>query len=131
MFSPWRLVLLTFACLNIYGVIGTRLFESSSLNSCMQNSSFTTSLFRVTFTPDNSSLSFDINGYSLQNAKVIIGFTVYGYGYKVVDQKRIDPCSPDSKDLKGLCPMPAAPIQILGNAPITSDELKKIPGMSR
>lgn len=97
----------------------------------MQNSSFTTSLFRVTFTPDNSSLSFDINGYSLQNAKVIIGFTVYGYGYKVVDQKRIDPCSPDSKDLKGLCPMPAAPIQILGNAPITSDELKKIPGMSR
>ncbi|KAE9976963.1 hypothetical protein BLS_001738 [Venturia inaequalis] len=96
----------------------------------MQNSSFTTSLFRVTFTPDNSSLSFDINGYSLQSAKVVIGITVYGYGYKVVDQKRIDPCGSDSKDLKGLCPMPAAAIQILGNAAITSDELKKIPSGS-
>lgn len=96
----------------------------------MQNSSFTTSLFRVTFTPDNNSLSFDINGYSMQTAKVIIGFTVFGYGYKVVPQKLIDPCGSDSKDLKGLCPMPAAPIQILGNAPITSDELKKIPSTS-
>ncbi|TLD29424.1 putative duf907 domain protein [Venturia nashicola] len=93
----------------------------------MQNSSFTTSLFRVTFTPDNSSLSFDINGYSLQSAKVIIGITVLGYGYKVVDQKRIDPCSSDGKGLKGLCPMPAAAIQILGNALVPSNELKKIP----
>jgi hypothetical protein len=126
----WHLILLSIAFLNISGAVATRLFESSSLNSCMQNSSFTTSLFRVTFTPDNNTLSFDINGYSLQSAPVVIGFTVFGYGYKVVPQKLIDPCSPDNKDLQGLCPMPAAPIQILGNSPISSDELKKIPSIS-
>jgi len=128
--SLWRLILLSIALLNITGAVATRMFESSSLNSCMQNSSFTTSLFQVTFTPDNNTLSFNINGFSLQSANVVIGFTVYGYGYKVVPQKTIDPCSPDNTDLKGLCPMPAAPIQILGNTPITSDELKKIPSRS-
>jgi hypothetical protein len=96
----------------------------------MQNSSFTTSLFEVTFTPDNNTLSFNINGYSLTSAKVDIGFQVLGYGYLVVPQKIIDPCSPDNKDLKGLCPMPAAPIQILGNTPISSDAIGKVPSMS-
>lgn len=101
-----------------------RMFESNSLETCMSNSSFSATLFRVVFTPDNGSLSFDINGISQISSNVMLQVTVLGYGYNIYHSV-INPCSDDS--LKGLCPMNAAPITLTSNADLSGDTVKQIP----
>jgi hypothetical protein len=124
---PSWLSLLLVAALSLLPVAQSeRLFESNSLNSCMTNSSFQADLFHVVFTPDNGSLTFNINGISQTAEQVVLDFQVIGYGYSIT-RKVIDPCSPSNPELKGVCPLPAAPIQILGNAQLPKNAISQVP----
>jgi hypothetical protein len=123
--SPWRLLLLsTTACL-LQGAKAIRIFESNSLNACMENSSFTASRFHVAYTPGNNTITFDINGYSQETSHVVLDVEVIGYGYSVT-HPIINPC--ESKGLAGLCPLNSGAIPFRGNAPAPADAVNKIPG---
>jgi hypothetical protein len=105
-------------------VFGERMFISNSLNTCMTNSSFSATLFKVVFTPDNGTLAFDINGISQISGKVMLEFQVLGYGYSIY-HKTIDPCSDET--LKGLCPMNQAPINLPSNAQLPQSTVNQVP----
>jgi len=104
----------------------TRLIESKSLNPCLANSSLSATLFHVIFTPDNKTLTFNIVGVSTISGNVTIELEVIAYGYTAMRQQ-LNPC--DSKDLDGMCPMNAGPLNIGSNIPISDEVIKSIPGM--
>lgn len=106
---------------------GVRILESNSLATCMDNSSFSATLFNVAFTPDNATLTFNLNGVSQISGYVKLDFKVLGYGYSVY-HNTIDPCG--DKTLAGLCPMNQGPIPNLNsNAQLPADTIKQVPGM--
>jgi hypothetical protein len=108
-------------------VSADRLIESRSLNPCMANSSFSAILFQIAFTPNNHSLAFNIEGISNIAGKVKADVQLLVYGYSAIHQE-LDPCS--SKELDGMCPMNAGPLNIHSNIDISQDVLGNIPGMS-
>ena len=71
--SPFA-TLLALLSFNLNFAAAIRKFESSSLQTCMDNSSFSATLFNVMFTPDNGSLAFDINGISRISSPVMLEF---------------------------------------------------------
>jgi ML-like domain len=92
----------------------------------MEGSSFAASRFRVAFTPDNETLTFDIKGNSEHTANIVLDIEVLGYGYSVA-HPIINPC--ETKELIGLCPLNSGPLEIEGNAPVPKDAVKQIPSM--
>lgn len=102
-----------------------RMLESNSLNPCMDNSSFSATLFDVTFTPANRSLVFDVVGVSSVNGNITIELIVFAYGLKAYTTT-IDPCG--SEDFSGLCPMNEGQINLNSNAVIDQESLDKVPG---
>lgn len=93
----------------------------------MKDSSFTASVFHVTYTAINNTLTFNVDGQSSESTKVVLDVEVLGYGYTIVHPV-IDPCS--QEDLQGMCPLNAAPLQIKGNLPMPKEAIGKIPGNS-
>lgn len=120
-FNGWLLCIA--ACL-LSPVQSLKVFKSNSLSTCMKQSSFSASRFYVTFTPDNDTITFDINGYSRDTSHVVLDIEVLGYGYSVA-HPIINPC--ETKELAGLCPLNSGPLQIESNAHISTDAVKKIP----
>lgn len=116
--------LLAILSLHINVASAIRKFESNSLSTCMDNSSFSATLFNVVFTPDNGSLAFSINGISKISSNVMLEFQVLGYGYEIYHDK-IDPCTDST--LAGLCPMNAAPITLESNAKLPKSTVDQIP----
>ena len=104
-----------------------RLIESSSLNPCQSNSGFTATLFDVVFTPDNGTLTYNINGVSTITGKIIADLQAIAYGYTAFNQT-IDPCT--NADLSSLCPMSPGQIIINSNSQFSSDVVSNIPGIA-
>ena len=104
-----------------------RLIESNSLNACQDNSGFTATLFDVVFTPDNGTLTYNINGVSTITGKIIADLQVTAYGYTAFNQT-INPCG--SPDLSSLCPMSPGQIVINSNSQFSSDIVNRIPGVA-
>lgn len=104
-----------------------RRIESRSLNPCMSNSSFSATLFQVTFTPGNRSLAFNIEGISNIAGKVEADLQLLVYGYAAMDSV-LDPCGND--DLSGMCPMNSGPLTIKSNLDISQDIMGSIPGIA-
>jgi hypothetical protein len=104
-----------------------RLLESKSLNPCMSNSSFSATLFNVALTPNNRSLDFNLDGISNIAGRIEAELELLVYGYSAMNQK-LDPCG--SKELEGMCPMNAGPLQIKSNLEITEDIMNQIPGIA-
>ena len=103
-----------------------RLVESTSLNPCQANSSFTASLFNIAFTPDNRTVRVDVVGVSSISGNVTAEIELIAYGYTAVKQT-VDPCK---LKLDGLCPMNTGQINIQTNFQNISDAIiSKIPGM--
>jgi hypothetical protein len=105
-----------------------RRISSSSLNPCQANSSFTATLFQVSFTPKNMSLDFTIQGVSTISGKVNAEVELLVYGYSAIKQS-LNPCD-HLEDLSGLCPMTSGSLDITSNFKISPDILSKIPGTS-
>ena len=99
---------------------------SDSLATCQENSKFSATMFDVSLTPSNASLSFGINGVSTISGYVVLYMNVFAYGLNVYS-KEIDPCSSD--EFKGMCPMSEGQISLpQSNAPIPPDALSSVPG---
>lgn len=144
----WRLLplLWTLLCL-VHSGSAIKLFESTSLNNCMKGSAFSASLFRVTFTPNNRTITYNVKGFSEIQANVVLDVKVWIYGFELkLDalKKPFDPCEPtpdpktgkDGPKFAGLCPMNAADLEMNSNfvmdppksANDDNDIMKKIPG---
>lgn len=104
-----------------------RLLKSSSLNTCIENSNFTATLFNVIFTPDNYTLSFDIVGISSLTGDFVINMEVSAYGYVIVKES-LDPC--EYPDLIGICKMQPGPIDLPSNIVLGKDVINNIPGIA-
>lgn len=105
-----------------------RKLTSSSLNPCQKDNQFSATLFDVSFTPNNGTLTFDVNGVASISGKVTIELYVLAYGLNVYSST-LNPCDAGS-DLKGMCPMREGPINVNSNAQIPSDALASIPGIT-
>lgn len=124
--SPFAL-LLSVLCALVPVTSALRLIESNSLNPCMDNSSFSATLFNVIFTPDNRTLSFNIVGVSEISGNVTMEVVALAYGYSAL-KKQLDPCQ--SADLKGLCPMNTGQINIESNYILDKSVVNQVPGQS-
>lgn len=119
-------LLLTSIALLSHWTWAERVIESSSLNPCQDNSSFTATLFNVVFTPDNNSLAFDVVGVSSISGHVMAELEIIAYGFTAL-RKTLDPCT---NNLDGMCPMNTGPIDIKSNIEIPKDAISKIPGIA-
>lgn len=126
--SLWKAPLLLAAALPFASA--ERVITSKSLNPCLANSGFSATLFLVALTPNNRSLSFDIEGVSTIAGNVNAEFELVVYGYSALKQK-LDPCDKSNKDLINMCPMTAGSLVLNSNlADISPDVMSQIPGMS-
>jgi hypothetical protein len=107
-----------------------RLIESKSLNSCMDNSNLTATLFNVLFTPDNKTVNIDIVGVSSISGDVTADVEVFAYGHSIMKQT-LNPCDPAYKEsLSGFCPMVTGQLDYHFNIQhISDDVINSIPGM--
>jgi hypothetical protein len=105
-----------------------RIIESKSLNPCLANSSFAATLFHVTFTPDNRSLTFNIQGVSNIATNVSAEMELLVYGYPAMKQD-LNPC--ETEGLIGMCPMNSGNLGPLrSNIDIPPDVMSQIPGIA-
>ncbi|KUJ19064.1 TRP-domain-containing protein, partial [Mollisia scopiformis] len=88
--------------LSLMGMVSAdRIFESSSLDSCQSNSSFTASLFTIVFAPDNRTLALNVIGDSSVTGNVTFKVHASVYGYTFLTET-LDPCT---LGLASMCPM--------------------------
>jgi hypothetical protein len=106
-------------------VLAVRMLESRSLSTCMASSQIATTYFHAIYTPDNTSLAFDIEGDTQVAGNVTIQVTIFGYGYNVFT-KIISPCS--YSGLKSICPMVPGPLPDLESyVQIPQEQAKQVP----
>jgi hypothetical protein len=119
--------LATFAALSLPSVHAIDQIVSNSLNSCSGAANFTATLFNVAYTPNNNSLTVEINGVSSLSGNVTAKLQLIAYGFTILDET-FDPCT---SGLMGFCPLQAGPIpNIDTNFPVPSDLKKNIPGVA-
>ncbi|KAI9851241.1 MAG: hypothetical protein M1838_004160 [Thelocarpon superellum] len=126
-FSPFSLLLTALLAL-VSHVSSMRMIQSTSLNACQENNSFSASLFDVTFTPDNGTVNFNVIGVSSIAGFITAEVEVIAYGYTAVRQT-VDPCQMKAT-LGGLCPMSSGQINIPGNAQLSASVVNRVPGIA-
>ncbi|CAJ2512163.1 Uu.00g051780.m01.CDS01 [Anthostomella pinea] len=77
------------------------ILQSSSLNTCQDNSGFTASLFNVVYSPKDEKAYVNISAISTIEANVLFDVLISIYGYSFF-HKVINPCD---VNLAGFCPM--------------------------
>ncbi|KAM0327220.1 hypothetical protein ACHAQA_006354 [Verticillium albo-atrum] len=120
------IVLLSYFAAVLSPVAAERILQSTSLNSCQEESSFSASLFNVVFTPGNNSVGINIVGVVSVEGYVVFDVTLEAYGYKAIHQV-IDPCK---SDLAGICPMSPGKLNMKTALSIGDDAIKQIPGIA-
>lgn len=103
-----------------------QLLQTSSLTTCQSNSSFSATLFDVTFTPANNSLAFDIVGVSTITGNVTIELVILAYGLSAY-KTTLNPCD---EGLQGMCPMSAGQININSNVLLPASAIKEVPSIA-
>jgi hypothetical protein len=124
--SPLTALITTLSFLGT-AVADERLLISTSLNTCIDNSNFTASLFNVVFTPNNRTITFDVTGISSLTGNFTLHVEGAAYGYKIFDTN-LDPCA--SKELSGVCHMQPGPITISSNLVFDEDVVSQIPSIA-
>ncbi|KAK9476074.1 hypothetical protein V1514DRAFT_338042 [Lipomyces japonicus] len=113
-------------CLLASNVTATKLIKSSSLQTCIDNSDFSASLFNVLFTPENRTLSFDVVAVSTLEGYVYAKLVVIAYGLQVLTIN-VDPCD---LDIDQLCPMRPGQFDLGTDVLVSQDVIKRIPGVA-
>jgi hypothetical protein len=103
-----------------------QILQSSSLNSCQENSGFSASLFKVVLTPNNNTANVDIVAVSSVEGHVIFDISISAYGYEII-RTPVNPCD---AGLAGLCPMTAGKIPLNFNLPVTPEAISQIPSIA-
>lgn len=126
-FSPSPFSLLTSALALLPALSSAeKLIQSSSLNSCQDNSKFSATLFNVVFTPANRSLAFDVVGTSTITGNISITLAVDAYGLSVY-KTTLDPCE---EGWEGLCPINEGQINLNSNLDLPASAIAAIPGIA-
>lgn len=99
-------ILILLQSLNL--VQAERLISAEGLTKCSDSSEVQINNFNAVFTPDNSSISLNFDGYSSVAGEVLIDVELLVYGYKAMT-KTLDPCD---LDLSVFCPMKAIELQL-------------------
>lgn len=115
---------LLFASLHQPFVAADNYLKSTSITSCQDSDIFSASVFDAIFTTNNNTLTYNIKGVSTVSGYITVDIYVYAYGYKAW-QHTLDPCE---QDLKGLCPMQVAPLNIDSNLVLSDSDVSQIPG---
>lgn len=102
------------------------LFQSTSLNTCSDNSAFSASLFKCIFTPNNGSASIDMVATITVEGMVVFDVSVFIYGYEYLRQV-VNPCE---MGLAGLCPMQRGRLAIPPFNIGVGDAAKSIPDIA-
>lgn len=100
------IVFLLLQCLHL--VQAERLLQAEGLTKCSESSEVEINNFNAVFTPGNSSISLNFDGYSSVEGDVLIQAELLVYGYKALT-KTLDPCD---LDLTVFCPMKAIELQL-------------------
>lgn len=107
-------------------VTAENMIFSRSLSPCMENSQLSASLFKFTFTPDNSSMSVNMNGMSTAEGYVNVKVAVFAYGIEAFT-KVLNPCE---QQWDSFCPMTTKKnLPFNFKMEIDKDLTKDIPGM--
>ena len=103
-----------------------RLLQSTSLNSCQEDSGFTASLFNVVYTPENNRVSINMTAVSSVEGNVVFDIAVIAYGHTFMHMV-INPCD---AGLSGFCPMVAGKPSIPMAFPLNPDATKDLPNIA-
>ena len=103
------------------------IIESNSLHTCMENSKFTATLFKVQLTPHNKTANINVLGVSGLTGNFMLHVEVSAYGLVIV-KETINPC--EIEELEGICKMQPGPIPLNSNIPIDDATLAMVPGIA-
>ncbi|KAI9744298.1 MAG: hypothetical protein M1818_002450 [Claussenomyces sp. TS43310] len=103
-----------------------RFLQSTSLNACQDNSSFTASLFNVVFTPNDETVTFDIVGISSVQGNVSFDIEATAYGYTFL-RRTVNPCTITA--FSGVCPMSTGKLDINSNLVLPGNTIN-LPGIA-
>ena len=104
-----------------------RMISSTSLSACSENPGFTATLFDVTFTPDNGTLSYNINADSTIAGNVTFNAQIIAYGITAYNIT-VDPCA--GSEFVALCPLNPGPIPLNSNNQLSPSVVSQIPGIA-
>ncbi|CAG8923614.1 unnamed protein product [Penicillium salamii] len=93
---------------SLHLVQAERLISAEGLTKCSDSSEVQINNFNAVFTPGNSSISLNFDGYSSVAGDVLIDVELLVYGYKAMT-KTLDPCD---LELSVFCPMKAIELQL-------------------
>lgn len=124
--SWWKSLLAISIASLLPGSNAVRFLRSQSLDPCSDNPKITASLFDVIYFPDNATVQYDINAYTMITGKVNVQFQVIAYGYQAATID-IDPC--DGSLTTNFCPIEATgPIELMSSNQLPDDIVPEIPG---
>ncbi|KAK9370324.1 hypothetical protein V1509DRAFT_560856 [Lipomyces kononenkoae] len=107
-------------------ISATRLIKSTSLQTCIDNSDFSASLFNLIFTPDNATLSIDIVAVSSLNGNITASLVVDAYGLTVVTET-LNPCD---LGMDQLCPIKPGQFSLQSELTLNNSVVNNIPGIA-
>ncbi|KAL1993194.1 hypothetical protein VTN49DRAFT_3143 [Thermomyces lanuginosus] len=126
--SWWKSLLAISIASLLPGSNAVRFLRSQSLDPCSDNPKITASLFDVIYFPDNATVQYDINAYTMITGKVNVQFQVIAYGYQAATID-IDPC--DGSLTTNFCPIEATgPIELMSSNQLPDDIVPEIPGIA-
>lgn len=115
-------LLLTSFFMNV-SATSDRVIEATSLHTCMENSKLTADHFKVSFTPVNSTVQYNLNITAEVSGYVQAYIEVFAYGFKIIDEK-FDPCTFHEA---GLCPVYPGSNYLSSTYHISDDIVHQIP----
>lgn len=115
--------------LPLLGTLATceNVLQSTSLNTCQDNSGFQASKFDVVFTPNNNTVSVNMVATSSIQGSVIFDISVLAYGYQII-RTTIDPCT--AGGFAGFCPMQTGDTSTPFILPLSPDATKIVPSIA-
>lgn len=106
--------------------LSVKFIRSNALLACMENSQFTASNFDVTFFPENSTVTLDVQALSTIYGNITAVIEVVAYGYTAI-KKTINGCN---LNVAQLCPINPGHFDVSTNEKLESSITKDIPGIA-
>lgn len=107
-------------------LVACDVLQSTSLNSCQENSGFQASKFDVIFTSNNNSVNVNMVATSSIEGNVVFDVAVLAYGYEII-RKIINPCD---SGLAGFCPMQTGDTSTPFVIKVSPDATSQIPSIA-
>lgn len=112
-----------------FTVSAERVIRANALLTCMANSQVSANTFDVVFSPDNRTVSFDIDAITTLDGHFVAKVTVVAYGIDIITEK-IDLCKLGSST-SPICPLaPGRIAGLKGTQELSESLVKQIPGIA-